>query len=616
MKMPPPSCNQELLPTCNTDATRKVMDPPAASESTMDRMLSPSHTSPVERMIATKRKSWMHACNHMLPPTSRESTSSIESMNTTRMAIDPPAASESATSIESTNTTRVVMDPATAKESMTLIESMDTTRVAMDPPTANESTTSIELMMMPSSLPTSPLAKTSTMSQPSLMRACNQSLPILDTVVATSESTTYIESMKLPPAPTFPVSSAEMMSMTHTSLLHSCNQSLRILDSMSVSTTTFPPPTASESTSVSLFGTVLPILDTITASKSSAQPTASQLITSKELLKVPLPSSACSSEITTIPTTSSAHLCNKALPILDTNTASESSASFTGFDTAKTFHGYNHCGEGADATAVVGFDNMTESKLSGFTFMPPNESTALHLMRLSPSEEMLMQTSVHDRYLDAQASSLQVDTAQQREELGEIEGCSESRSSLGSVTSFDSISVCLSDIIAEATLTQANLLREANDMELKLDDKELVAEIDMAATARADVLFEKTVSVVLHQTETSTISSLPSPSTVTRTCKTAKLVSKRSIVGKWRWSSSPRVASRKATGRMSTQSSLIKKRSINQESEVVIPNTSDQPEVMTRPDVLELSEDRLHSFKKMHMDGKLARCVAGGGHTS
>ena len=227
-----------------------------------------------------------------------------------------------------------------------------------------------------------------------------------------------------------------------------------------------------------------------------------------------------------------------------------------------------------------------------------------------------MQISVHDQYLDAQASSLQVDTAQQREELGEIEGCAESRSSLDSVTTFDSISLCLSDIIADATLTQANLLREANDMELKLDDKELVAEIDMAATARADVLFEKTVSVVLHQTETSTISSLPSPSTVT-TCKTAKLVSKRSVVGKWRWSSSPRVASRKATGRMSTQSSLIKKRSINQESEVVIPNTSDQePEVMTRPDVLELSEDRLHSFKKMHMDGKLARCVAGGGHTS
>lgn len=345
--------------------------------------------------------------------------------------------------------------------------------------------------------------------------------------------------------------------------------------------------------------------------------------------------------------------------------------------------------------AVVGFDNISKSKLHEPTFMLHNESTSLDLMRLSPaptiasaflttpdemmktqttstvqigtmvmpptsanykfsqldsnatlesnnrtgsnlslaatgtimppptsqtitSKEMLMQTSVHHapECLDAQASSslqLQVDTAQQRE-LCEIEGCFDSGSSLNSVTSIGSLSLCLSDIILDATVTQAKLLREANNMELDLDDREYVAEIDMAATVRADLLFEQTVSVVLNQTKTSTISSLSNSHNVT-TCETTKLVSKRSVGGgKWRLSSSSRRGTfRKTTGGM--MSSLLKKRSINRKSEVASPNTNTRPEVTRSNNALELSEDRLHSYK-VKTDGKLARCVADDGNTS
>ena len=282
--------------------------------------------------------------------------------------------------------------------------------------------------------------------------------------------------------------------------------------------------------------------------------------------------------------------------------------------------------------AVVRFDNMSASKLSGSTFMPPNESTTLDLMRLSPvattasetdasveimkmqatstvsqtitCKEMRMQTSVHAaQYLDAQASSLQVDTAQQRE-LGEIESCSDSWS-LGSITSLGSLSLCLSDVIEEALSTQAKLLREANDSELNHDNKELVAEIDKAATARADFLFEETVSVVLNQTNISTISSLSSPHYGT-TCETAKLTLVRSVRRvKWQLSSSRKVAARKTPGGMrNRRSSLLKKRS----SEA--PNsTINRPEVSMRStDILELSEDRYRSYK-VKTDGKLARCV-------
>lgn len=641
MKMPPtspassadmvimPQSSSILACNCNTNNIKRgQLDPPTSSESTAsielmklsppspssaDIMIMPQSSSEEEVTstaveISNKTTSKFALSPTFVPPTAGESTKS-------ELMKMPPPSIASCSSIE-----KMIMPAPTAK---ILCNSSITTRGLIDPPAASyESITSIELMKIPPPLCASSLEM---MIVPSISsaRACNELLPILETNAASqlghmipitsysncknhgeelvSISALEFDSMSegsksnsaetsMPP-PSFAPSSEMMI----TKPAATSNQPLPIVDDFASSMST-SLPSCNHLGEGEEITTEIDNMTTVSGSITfmplpSNQPTTFSIeSTELELMKMPPLSPVCSLGMI-MPTTTSVQLCNQSLPlpILKSVTASRLSAASMGFTMETMCHARN-C---EDNLVTFEIDVMTANKAS------VSSATGSMEMILPPS-------GIHAQHLYAQASSFPNETTKQQDVLNTIDDHSDS-------WTLDSLSIgsfCLSDIIADATATQAELLREAEASEKKHANKEILEEIEMAATAHAEILFEETVSTVLNHTTNniSTTSPLSSSGTIT-TFKISKLVSKRSVMIKWRPSSHKKAASQKAKGGMNQQPSPRKRRMTSTRS------TSHKPEIARCNNVFELSEDRLHSYK-VKTDGKLSRCVRNNGTAS
>lgn len=448
-------------------------------------------------------------------------TSSMLSVSTDTKIIEPPSAGNTTTSLEESN------------RLLPMITTITTT-------TATESSVSLEMIDMP---PTTPC------------HARNQSLHILNSVV--SKQTTSLGS-----DPNISTAALDI----GTTITASCSL-------VSTDRECMKPLTGSMgATAVEKRNRLLSINNITTANKSSS---------SLEMIDM-------------LPTTPH-HASNQSAHVLNA-AAREPPAISKGSIMLPSTHQV----DSSTATLDIG-KNITEtSTMSAFTFketiepstasmtsarlLPVNkmstasESVSLEMMGRTPTSplhgcnsdagESLASVSMGFFIIpttNPQALSLSETLHAASEEHSDVSFGS--RCSAGSLSSLD-----LSEIIADATATQAKLVSEADAAMLKLQpDVETMSDIELTSAARASVLFDADMSMMLNATNTFTVSKISSRDGVPSF--KVNLASKRSGFTKW-WpsSSSPRKAKRKSK-------------------------------------CAALSEDRHHSYKGVTPDGKLARCL-------